>query len=150
MKRLRTFLGAAVLACLAVAGAPAPAAAQPNTPLHYTFTKTCTLGAISLCTGAAAGDVSGTLVAAEQPGTWWSDGVGHITFVESIGGETMLVSGIFNTNTGLIVMNGRVTEGPNTGAQTHHSARVVGFESSPDGALVVISGAGFIAPGSAG
>jgi hypothetical protein len=150
MKRLRMFLGTAVVGCVAAAGAAAPTAAQPNDPLRYTFTKTCTLGAISVCTGAATGDVSGSLVAVEQPGTSWSDGIGHITFVESVGGETMLVSGIFNTHTGLIVMNGRVTEGPNAGAQTHHSARVIGFESSPGGPLVVISGTGFIAPGSAG
>ena len=145
MRRLLRFTTSALLAAGAILFASAPATAT-NEPLRYTFTKTCTLGATSVCTGAASGDVSGALTAVEQPGTWWSDGVAHITFVENVAGETLLVSGILNTHNGLVVMNGRVTDGPNAGARTHHSARIVGFT----GTAIVVAGEGFILPGSSG
>jgi hypothetical protein len=148
-KGWRRMLVAGAAAGLAVA-ATVPAASASSEPLRYAFTKTCTLGAISVCSGSAAGDVSGGLTAVEQPGTRWSDGIGHVTFVETVAGETMLVTGIFNTHNFLIVMNGRVTEGPNAGARTHHSAKIVGFEAGPDGPLAVIEGTGFILPRSAG
>ncbi len=150
-KRRLRMLVASAMAGLAVA-ATVPSASASSEPLRYTFTKTCTVGVpISVCSGAAAGDVSGALTAVEQPGTWWSDGVGHVTFVETVGDHTMLVSGIFNTHTGLIVMNGRVTGGPNAGARTHHTAKIVGFEEGPGGAtLAVIQGSGFIVPATAG
>ena len=150
-KRWLRILVAAAAAAFAVA-ATVPAASAASEPLRYTFTKKCTVGVpISVCSGSAAGDVSGALTADEQPGTWWSDGIGHVTFVETVAGETMLVTGIFNTNNFLIVMNGRVTEGPNAGARTHHSATIVGFEPGPGGAtLAVIQGTGFILPATAG
>jgi hypothetical protein len=34
----------------------APVAGAASEPLQYTFTETCTLGAISVCSGSAAGD----------------------------------------------------------------------------------------------
>jgi hypothetical protein len=144
-RRWLRMLVAGAVAGVAV-GATVPAASAASEPLRYSFTKTCTVGVpISVCSGSATGDVSGALTAVEQPGTWWSDGIGHVTFVETVGGETMLVTGIFNTHTGLIVMNGRVTAGPNTGARTHHTAKIVGF----GGGLAVIQGTGFVLPASA-
>jgi hypothetical protein len=141
---LRMLVAGAVAGLALVATVPAASAASE--PLRYSFTKTCTVGVpISVCSGSASGDVSGALTAVEQPGTWWSDGIGHVTFVETVGGETMLVTGIFNTHTGLIVMNGRVTAGPNAGARTHHTAKIVGF----GGGLAVIQGTGFVLPATA-
>jgi hypothetical protein len=131
------------------AAATVPAASAASAPLAFTFTKTCTIGVpISVCSGSAAGDVGGALTAVEEPGTWWSDGVGHITFVETVGGDTMLVTGIFNTHTLSMTMNGQVIAGPNTGARTHHLARIVGFEGG--GSLAVIEGSGFVLPQTAG
>jgi len=145
-KGWRRMLVAAAVAGFAVA-ATVPAAGAASEPLRYAFTKTCTVGvAISVCGGSASGDLSGSLTAVEQPGAWWSDGIGHVTFVETVGADTMLVTGIFNTHTGLIVMNGRVTAGPNAGARTHHSANIVGF----GGGLAVIEGTGFVLPATAG
>jgi hypothetical protein len=40
--------------------------------------------------------LNGALAAVEQPGTWWSDGIGDVAFLDTIAGETMLVSGYFN------------------------------------------------------
>jgi len=132
-----------------VAGATVPAASASSAPLGYTFTKTCTIGVpISVCSGSAAGDVSGPLISVEQPGTWWSDGIGHVTFVETVGDDTMLVTGILNTHTLSIVMNGQVIAGPNAGARTHHQARIVRFEGG--GSLGVIEGSGFVLPQTAG
>ena len=136
----RTIVGAAAVL---VAGATVPTAGASSAPLRFTFTKTCTIGVpISVCSGSAAGDLSGALTAVEEPGTWSSDGIGHITFTETVGGDTMLVTGIFNTHTLSMTMNGRVIAGPNAGARTHHQAQIVRFE--PGGSLAVIEGTGFV------
>lgn len=142
----RTIVTAAAVVAVVAA---VPAAGASNAPLLYTFTKTCTIGVpISVCTGSATGDVSGTLTSVEEQVARWSDGIGHITFLETIGADTMRVTGTFNSHTLTMVLNGQVIAGPNEGARTHHRAHVVRFEGG--GSLAVIEGEGFVLPQTAG
>jgi hypothetical protein len=116
-------------ALLALAGVAAHA--QPNSPVRLDFDK-CG-GEDGRFEGTVTGDLAGDLVsqalAVDDARPVWK--VRFLWTVGEPGDPDYLVadlSGILNSNTFSVVMNGRVVEGAYTGAQVHEAGHLVGVE----------------------
>jgi hypothetical protein len=122
VKRILTLLLA--MASLAVAAA-APAAASSE-PLRLSFDKSSV--APGVWQGTVDGDISGDLTTAltdlRVAGPIW-----HVRFdwIVSAGDSSFVadLSGILNTETGAVVMDGIVVEGYLLGAQVHEEGQLV-------------------------
>jgi opacity protein-like surface antigen len=124
MKHLVLLLVVATTAL--VAGAASATAA--NEPVRIGFDKSISDPAAFVWTGTVSGDVSGTLTTRltglEVSGPiWrvrfdWMIAAGERSFVADL-------SGILNTDTGQVVMNGTVVEGWLSGAQVHEEGQLV-------------------------
>jgi len=140
-------LKAALLAALASA-VVASTAFGSNAPVRVTFDKHVVDPAAFVFAGTTGGDVSGSLTsklvsldASTGPNL-------HITFdwIVSAGASsfTARTSGIWNTKTGSVVMNGTVIDGYLLGAQVHEEGELL------DPATLHFAGSLQLMPGSAG
>jgi hypothetical protein len=107
-------------------------AARLASPVNVSFKKS--LAAPGTWQGEVSGDVSGKLqtIWLNPPG---SGKIWHVEFdwiVEADNTDysfTARLSGILNTNTGKVVMNGKVTEGWLKGAQVHEEGQLTNPET---------------------
>jgi len=121
-----TVLALFALTLFAVSAA-GPAAAA-NSPVRLTFEKAIHEPATGVWEGTTAGDVVGSLRtelrSVDVAGPVW-----HVTFDWIVlAGErtfTARLSGVLNTSTGAVVMNGTVIEGWLEGAQVHETGQLV-------------------------
>jgi hypothetical protein len=118
---------ALVILCLgALVAVAVPAANASNAPVRLTFDKTAT--APGVWHGTVAGDIDGNLttelLALDVTGPIW-----HVTFDWIIDAGpssfTARLSGVLNTKTGGVVMNGTVVSGYLLGAQVHEEGQLV-------------------------
>lgn len=116
-----------VLALFGFVVAPHVAAAKaPAAPVYLTFDKSAV--AEGVWQGTVGGDVDGdlttVLTALEVRGPIW-----HVEFdwIVDAGEQSFMarLSGILNTNTGMVVMNGKVVEGWLLGAQVHEEGQLI-------------------------
>jgi hypothetical protein len=122
---MRTLTLVLVSICAAVALA-VPAANASNAPVRLTFDKTAV--ASGVWQGTVSGDVTGglttKLLARDDTGPIW-----HVTFdwIVDAGPSsfTARLSGILNTQTGAVVMNGNVIAGAWLGAEVHEEGQLV-------------------------
>jgi hypothetical protein len=125
MKTARTML-AALAAAIAAIGAPTATAASP---VQVDFAKHVVDPAALTFAGTTSGDAPGTLTSELVSLDAQTGPILHITFrwtVSSPGRSfTAVTSGIWNTNSGSVVMNGRVTDGYLEGAQVHEAGQLV-------------------------
>lgn len=128
MKRVKFLVFVLVVAALfGIVFAPHTAAAEaPASPVYLTFDKSAV--AEGVWQGTVGGDVDGNLTtvltALEVTGPIW-----HVEFdwIVDAGEQsfTAHLSGILNTETGTVVMNGNVVEGWLLGAQVHEEGQLV-------------------------
>jgi hypothetical protein len=118
---------ALLILCLgALVPVAVPAAGASNAPVRLTFDKTAT--APGVWHGTVAGDITGNLttelLTLDVTGPIW-----HVTFDWIIAAGpssfTARLSGVLNTNTGGVVMNGTVVSGYLLGAQVHEEGQLV-------------------------
>jgi hypothetical protein len=119
-----------VLAGLLSVGLSHAAPAGASAPLTLTFEKTAV--APGVWEGTVSGDVDGHLTTALTACTGptpCSEQIWHVEFdwIITAGAEsfTAQLSGILNTQTGQVVMNGTVVEGFLRGAQVHEEGQLV-------------------------
>jgi hypothetical protein len=120
----------ALLLVVATTALPAGAAsaAGSNEPVRIGFDKSISDPAAFVWTGTVSGDVTGTLTtrltALDVSGPIW-----HVRFdwIINAGVRSFVadLSGILNTDTGQVVMNGAVVEGWLSGAQVHEKGQLV-------------------------
>src|SRR5262245_56145809 len=116
----------ALVAAIAAVGAPSATAAPPvQVDWAKHLVDPATLSFAGTSSGAAPGTMTSQLVSLDaQAGP-----ILHITFRWTISSPgksfTAVTSGIWNTNTGRVVMNGRVTDGYLEGAQVHEEGQLV-------------------------
>ena len=121
--RTLVLLVASTFAAVALA---VPAANASNEPVRLSFHKT--LVSPGIWQGTVSGDVTGALttklLSLEVTGPIW-----HVTFEWIIeagpSSFTARLSGILNTDTGGVVMNGNVISGSWLGAQVHEEGQLV-------------------------
>jgi hypothetical protein len=134
MYRLRfVFAGVLLLFAVGLLATALPAAAQSAVaPVSLTFDKAI-VDPAGVWEGTVAGDLEGdlttVLTALEISGPIW-----HVEFdwIVDTGDEysfTAHLSGILNTYTGGVVMNGRVSEGYLLGAQVHEEGQLIDPET---------------------
>ncbi len=114
---------------LVVAVAPAIARAQ-SAPVYVTFQKHVVDPSALTFEGTTGGAVPGVLTSFASGPVWTSGSVIHFTsfdWVVSAGDEsfTARTSGIFNTKTGAVIMNGKVVSGFLEGARVHEEGQLV-------------------------
>ncbi len=136
-----------IVLVLALALLPQAVAAGNNAPVNLTFSKQST--GIGTWEGTVSGDLEGQLTTVltdlRISGPIW-----HVEFdwiVDAAGDAndfTAHLSGILNTETGSVVMNGTVVEGWLLGAQVHEEGQLV------DPATLAFEGTIRIMPGTAG
>jgi len=123
-------LAFAALAVLAVTllFQPAITRADNSAPVHITFHK-CLNFATGTWAGTVAGDCgAGTLSYMDLPpffGTTVQHFSGEYTIITHECSFKAAVSGMLNSHTGLIVLNGMVTEGSHAGGQFHVRAQLI-------------------------
>jgi hypothetical protein len=116
----------AVLAMVGALAASAPVASASNEPVRLSFDKSAV--AAGVWEGTVAGDISGDLttklLSLRVTGSIWQV---EFDFIVEAGSSsfTTRLSGILNTETGAVVMNGRVSEGYLLGAQVHEEGQLV-------------------------
>jgi hypothetical protein len=116
----------AVLATVGALAASAPVASASNEPVRLSFDKSAV--AAGVWEGTVAGDISGDLttklLSLRVTGSIWQV---EFDFIVEAGSSsfTTRLSGILNTETGAVVMNGRVSEGYLLGAQVHEEGQLV-------------------------
>ena len=129
MRKLIVLL-AALSTAVALGAATAGAA---NDPVRVTFDKHLVDPASLTFAGTTAGDAPGTLVSKLVSIDGVSGPIFHITFdwIVSAGDRSFVArtSGIWNTGSGLVEMNGSVTSGYLQGAQVHEQGRLVDPET---------------------
>src|SRR3954447_18781418 len=137
---------AALLATL-VLTAFAPASSASNAPLRVTFDKQVTDPATFAFAGTTGGDVAGGLVSQLVSLDGQTGPNLHIVFDWNVtaGAQSFVArtSGIWNTKTGSVVMNGTVIDGYLLGAQVHEVGQLV------DPAKLRFQGSLQLMPGSA-
>lgn len=130
MKTLTVLLLA--VASVAVAGSAATAAREHPRPIVVTFEKHVVDPVNLVFQGTTGGRARGTLVSRMVPGSLTIDGsiwyfeidwivtarARHKSFVAR-------TAGTFDTVTGLVVMDGRVTDGWHEGARVHEEGRLI-------------------------
>lgn len=128
MKRMKFLLAVLVVVALfGIVVAPHVAAAQaPAAPVRLTFDKSAV--AAGVWEGTVGGDVDGDLTtiltALQVSGPIW---LVEFDWIVDAGAQsfTAHLSGILNTETGSVVMNGEVVEGWLLGAQVHEEGQLV-------------------------
>jgi hypothetical protein len=123
MRNLRVAL-ASFLAVPLLIAFPAAATAA-NDPIQLSFDKsTSGPGTWSgTVTGDVDGDLTTTLLSVTETGVIW-----QVTFDWVVDGDasfTARLSGVLNTSTGRVVMNGRVIDGDYLGAVVHEEGQLV-------------------------
>jgi hypothetical protein len=136
-----------IILVLALALLPQAVFAGNNAPVNLTFSKQSS--GIGTWEGTVSGDLEGQLTTVltdlRVSGPVW-----HVEFdwiVDAAGDAndfTAHLSGILNTDTGSVVMNGTVVEGWLLGAQVHEEGQLV------DPATLAFEGTIRIMPGTAG
>jgi hypothetical protein len=133
---LTTRLLAAVLAVAASVGIAAGAATAQPKPLVVTFEKHLVDLASLSFEGTSGGRAKGALESRMVPGSLTIDGpIWHFAFdwiVDATAEHKSFVArttGTFDTNTGLVVMDGVVTEGWYEGASVHEEGRLLDPET---------------------
>ena len=128
---LRTILGAALLAAVVGAVAAGSAMAQPK-PLVVTVEKHLVDPTNLVVEGTAGGRAKGALESRMVPGSLTIDGaIWHFAFdwiVDATAEHKSFVArttGTFDTSTGLVVMDGVVTDGWNEGASVREEGRLL-------------------------
>ncbi len=137
MRRPISALVVLVLAGLLSVGLTHAAPASASAPLTLTFEKAAV--GPGVWQGTVSGDVDGSLTTVLTDCTGCSGDIWHVEFdwIITAGAEsfTARLSGILNTQTGAVVMNGTVAEGFLQGAQVHEEGQLVnaaslGFEGT--------------------
>jgi hypothetical protein len=114
------------LATVCALGATAARAAASNEPLRLSFDKSAV--APGVWEGTVSGDVTGelttSLLSLRVTGPVWQV---EFDFIVEAGCSsfTTRLSGILNTETGAVVMDGRVSEGYLLGARVHEEGQLV-------------------------
>jgi hypothetical protein len=125
MKKLVVLI-AGLLAAAAVAATNASTA---NAPVRVTFDKHLVDAGTLTFAGTTDGDAPGTLTSQVVTIEAVTGPVYHVTFdwFVSAGAKSFVArtSGIWNTERGLVTMNGSVTSGYLTGAQVHEQGELV-------------------------
>ncbi len=124
--RWRKFVTAlAALLAMAILVTPVSAGNGSKEPVRLSFDKELT-GPPGVWTGTYSGDAEGamtvTLVGLRITGPVW-----HVEFTWEVTGDvglTAVVSGVINTWSGQIALNGVVTDGEYSGAQVHVDAEL--------------------------
>lgn len=124
------FIALALLALMlgSIGAVGVSSAAAANAPVRLTFEKTIADPAAGVWEGTTGGDVDGTL-RTELRSLRVTGSIWHVTFDWIVtAGErsfTARLSGVLNTATGAVVMNGTVVEGWLEGAQVHEEGRLL-------------------------
>lgn len=118
-----------IMAAFGLLVAPQTAIAGPDAaPVRLTFDKTL-VDPAGVWQGTIGGDVDGdlttVLTALEVSGAIWLVEFDWIVDTDDEQSFTAHLSGILNTNTGKVVMNGTVVEGWLLGAQVHEEGQLV-------------------------
>ncbi len=125
MRWRKLFIALAALLTMAILVAPVSASNGARDPVRLNFDKELTNGLgywEGPYWGEASGDVAVTLVGGPVTGVIW-----HVEFTWEVTGGvdlTAVVSGVINTKTGHIALNGVVTDGDYSGAQVHVDAQL--------------------------
>ncbi len=120
MRWRKFFTALAALLAMAILVTPVSAGNGAKDPIRLSFDKELTDGLgywEGPYVGDASGDVAVTLVDLRVTGAIW-----HVVFTWEVAGDvdlTAVVSGVINTRTGHIALNGVVTDGAYSGAQVH-------------------------------
>ncbi|MDX1687191.1 MAG: hypothetical protein R3248_04335 [Candidatus Promineifilaceae bacterium] len=146
-KVIRMVVLLAVIAAALFTTAPAaPLLAGDNDPLYIDFYKTDPESDF-VWDGTVSGDVNGNLQTVFLEGRMTGD-IMHVVFDWIVTGSecdfSAQLSGILDTKTGQVLMNGTVTEGCYLGAQVHEEGQLV------DPGVSGFAGTIRIMPGSAG
>jgi hypothetical protein len=137
MRRPVSALVLLVLAGLLSVGLSQAAPASASAPLTLDFEKAAV--GPGVWQGTVSGDVDGALTTVLTACTGCSGAIWHVEFdwIISAGAEsfTAHLSGVLNTQTGAVVMNGTVVDGFLRGAQVHEEGQLVnpaalGFEGT--------------------
>lgn len=130
MNKVKLFtIGMLALALFGLMVGPRPAAAHDGAaPVYLTFDKS-QVDPSGIWEGSVGGDLNGDL-RTELTGLEINGPIWNVTFdwiVDTGDGHsfTATLSGILNTNTGKVVMNGVVSEGWLEGAQVHEEGQLV-------------------------
>ena len=124
-------LGMVLLGFVALARPGSQALAANSSPVNLTFDKSAV--ASGVWNGTVGGDIQGNL-ATTLTGLDVSGAIWHVDFIWDIddtdlsdGDQSFVanLSGILNTKTGGVVMNGKVTEGYLLGAQVHEEGQLI-------------------------
>lgn len=117
-----------LLAVGSVGAMGASTAAAESAPVRLSFDKSILDPAAGVWQGSTAGDVAGAL-RTELRGLQVTGPIWHVSFdwIVTAGPQsfTARLSGILNTATGTVVMNGTVIDGWLEGAQVHEAGRLV-------------------------
>ena len=107
-------------------------ASATSAPVRLTFEKTIADPAAGVWEGTTGGDVNGTL-RTELRSLTVTSSIWHVTFDWIVtAGErsfTARLSGVLNTATGAVVMNGTVVEGWLEGSQVHEAGQLLDPDS---------------------
>ncbi len=130
MKIIALALLASTLGSIGAVGVSS--AAATNAPVRLTFEKTIADPAAGVWTGTTGGDVNGTL-RTELRSLTVTGSIWHVTFDWIItAGErsfTARLTGVLNTATGGVVMNGTVVDGWLEGARVHEAGQLLDPDS---------------------
>ena len=138
-----------VVAAATVAAASAAPTVASTQPIRLSFDKSLVAPDATEWQGTVGGDISGNLIT-RLTGRRIVGPIWHVRFDFEIeaGGRTFTIdlSGILNTKTGAVVMNGTVVQGYLEGAQVHEQAQLV----DPDPATFRFQGSIQVMPATAG
>ncbi len=130
---------AIVVAAVLVGVVAAPASTASGAPVELTFAKANQGGGV--WSGNVAGDIEGGLTT-ELRSIRVSDGIWHVEFdwIVAAGDEsfTARLTGIVNTHTGGVVMNGRVVEGHLLGARVAERGQLVNAAGDAVGTIRIM------------
>ena len=127
MRRIMVF-SLFLLALGSVGAVGASSASAESAPVRLSFDKSIVDPTAGVWEGATAGDVAGAL-RTELRGLQVTGPIWHVSFdwIVTAGPQsfTARLSGILNTATGAVVMNGTVIDGWLEGAQVHETGQLV-------------------------
>ncbi|MEE9237042.1 MAG: hypothetical protein V3U52_04570 [Thermoplasmata archaeon] len=143
MRSKKLFTALAALLTMAILVAPVSAGNGARDQVRLSFDKELvTPGVLGYWEGPYGGDASGdvtvTLVGLRETGAIW-----HVEFEWEVTGDVDLeavVSGVLNTRTGHIALNGVVTSGDHSGAQVHVDAQLEFDDFGSHGVFRIMTG----------
>lgn len=116
----------AVFAAVCALGASAPSASAASEPVRLSFDKSSVAPGVweGNVSGDIRGDLTTKLLSRRVTGLIWQV---EFDFIVDAGSSsfTTRLTGILNTETGAVVMNGRVSEGYLLGAQVHEEGQLI-------------------------